>query len=78
MQARPKYPHVEVWQYHSEDRVQPTWVINATLRIENELFLKRRSGCQLIEPNDWLVRDLDAEPLWFSPITFQRHYEVIE
>jgi hypothetical protein len=75
MKARLKCSVHDVWQ-HSGGSV-PRWVFVATDENDNgELILVRRSGRQLIERGDWLIRDLDGEPMWMTNRDFKREYEI--
>jgi hypothetical protein len=51
-------------------------VIDCTEWHDDGLYLVRRSGKQRIEPLDWLIRDLDGDPMWMNNEDFQREYEL--
>lgn len=73
--AHRRYEIVEVWQLGVEGR--PPWVSSCTEARLDGLYLVRRSGKQRIEMYEWLVRDLDGEPAWYTDEEFQREYELI-
>jgi len=43
-----------------------------------EMFLKRRSGQQLMDYGDWIIQNLDGDPEWFTNEVFQEIYEKAE
>ena len=62
----PKAEPREAWQYTGRDGAfeWPLWVLNTTGwrgGNEEDLVLKRRSGLQVINLTDWLIRDLDGD-----------------
>ena len=75
--ARPRTATREVWQYSIRGILTPQWVIDCTEWHDDGLYLVRRSGKQRIEPMDFLIRDLDGEPLWMTADEFNRDYEII-
>lgn len=67
----------DVWQY-IVDVPWPTWVAMCVKwNDENQLVLVRGADKQVIEPTEWLIRDLDGKPMWLTDADFQRQYEVI-
>jgi hypothetical protein len=80
MLARLKTDTVEVWQYVSPS--MPAWVARYTVwhtNTDNDgLFLVRKSGKQRIEVNEWLIRDLDGDPMWMTNEEFDDEYEIID
>jgi hypothetical protein len=69
-------PSYEVWQYTGHTP-PPGWVIGCVeLRPNGELYLRRRSGLQLIRQGEWLIRDLDGEPSWATDAEFARDYQL--
>ena len=76
--ARLKTPEHEVWQIAWGVSRAPRWVVACTIWQNEALYLVRRSGKQLIDPGDWLIRDLDGEPLWVPDKDFRRDYVVVE
>jgi len=73
MKARRKTSTCDAWQFNTLD-CGPRWA-RTELRAD-ELYLVRRSGKQLIMLGDWLVRDLDGEPMWLTDVEFRRNYEL--
>jgi hypothetical protein len=71
--ARLKTSNHQVWQFNEN---LPTWVANCTELNSGDLYLVRRSGKQLIKPSEWLVQDLDGEPLWLTDTQFRSQYEI--
>jgi hypothetical protein len=77
----------EAWQFRPSNgqpnppgQELPYWVVMCTIWDPNtkEMYLQRRSGKQRIEAGEWLLRDLDGEPIWFTDDEFRRHYEVMK
>jgi len=64
----------EVWQYGSS--TMPAWVHCSVEPHPDGLYLVRRSGKQRIEFFEWLIRDLDGDPMWMTNEDFQREYEL--
>lgn len=83
MKVRKRTPVVDAWQHDgSPARTWPTWVQNCVTRKhvggETHLLLHRRSGIQVVNLTDWLVRNLDGEPEWMTDPTFVREdYEQV-
>ena len=74
--ARLRTTTQEVWQYAIRGILTPQWVIDCTEWHDDGLYLVRRSGKQRVDPLDWLIRDLDGDPLWMTNDDFQREYEL--
>jgi hypothetical protein len=74
--ARLKTPTVGVWQYWPDEPIDERWVANCTEQRGRELFLVRHSGKQLIQPGEWLIRNLDGDPTWISNADFWTTYEI--
>lgn len=79
MKARLRTETQDVWQYLGlwYLHLMPRWVANCTEVREKELFLTRTSGDQLIDIGNWLVRDLDGEPIWYQDADFKFKYETV-
>jgi hypothetical protein len=74
--ARLKTATREVWQYAFKGTPMPPWAERYTEWRPDGLYLVRRSGKQLIEANEWLIRDLDGDPEWMTDEDFRREYEL--
>lgn len=70
MKARLRNAIRDVWQNC------PPWVARCTEHRPDGLYLVRGPDKQLIEPGDWLIRDLDGYPKWSTDEDFKRNYEV--
>jgi hypothetical protein len=75
--ARLKTPAVEVWQYWKYNPMTAPWVYACTERRGDELYLDRRSGKQLIRAGEWLIRNLDGDPIWMDDQAFRATYELV-
>lgn len=67
----------DVWQFLYEGQAAPEWVLGCTEARKGKLVLVRGADKQVIEPTDWLIRNLDGKPMWSTDADFQRLYEVI-
>jgi hypothetical protein len=76
--ARLRTPTHDVWQYAPNYSLVPEWVEACTETSDDGLILVRQSGKQLIDHNDWLVRDPDGEPQWLTNWEFQVQYELVK
>jgi hypothetical protein len=77
--ARLKTELRDVWQHCGWNaRALPAWARNCTENRADGLYLVRLSGKQLIERGDWIIRDLDAEPLWMTDKDFRREYQIAD
>lgn len=65
---------VQAWQY-DDYYDMPRWVKMECLVNDGNLILDRRSGRQLVNPGEWLVRDLDGGIVWYSHEEFERTFE---
>jgi hypothetical protein len=74
MRVRPRGTVREAWQYQAGHK-RPPWVMRYTEFVDGEMILKRHSGKQRIEYSEWLVWNLDGDPIWFTNDEFQRMYE---
>jgi hypothetical protein len=78
MKVRQIMPIQDAWQC---DGPRPNWVMNCTERKEEDgeavVVVRRRTGKQLVREGEWLVRDLDGDPLWFTNNVFWEQYEMV-
>jgi len=78
IQVRPKADKRIAWQYnYGERNTWPEWVENNTKWIDDELFLKRRSGNQLMLHGDWLIKDLDGGIIWCRNVDIWNEWEKV-
>jgi hypothetical protein len=75
--ARPRTIPDEVWQYWPFNFITEPWVSRCTEQRGCDLFLVRRSGKQLIQPGEWLIRNLDGDPIWMDNEDFRATYELL-
>lgn len=77
MKARLKAKPIDAWQNNNNSFV-PVWVANCCQYNEQEeLFLIRRSGKQLVKNGEWIIRNLDGDPIWMTDEEFKETYEVV-
>ena len=76
MKARRKTPLLDVWVYSSTATTVPMWAVGHIIVDGEDVYLIRRSGKQLLNRGEWLVRDLDGEPEWMTNKDFARLYEL--
>lgn len=74
MLVYPKRQPSEAWQY-KPPQYMPLWVFNCTMWGEGGLLHKRRSGNQLLNIDEWLVRDLDGEINFYTDAEMWRIFE---
>jgi hypothetical protein len=77
MRARRKMVTHDVWQYVELFGAKPLWVLGCTEAHYGDLYLVRSSGRQRLELGDYLIRDLDGEPMWSTDADFRREYEML-
>lgn len=82
MRVLPKTEPRDAWQYVPEQGAfeWPLWVLNSTSwggENEDDLFLVRRSGKQLVKPGDWLIRDLDGDPERLTDAEMRKQYQQV-
>jgi len=65
---------VQAWQC---GRDMPAWVMLTCVVVGDDLVLDRPSGRQVVNPGEWLVRDLDGGVTWFPPEEFEECFEEI-
>ena len=69
-------PVIDAWQYQPGKHF-PTWVRQYLEQRDEELLLKRMSGKQLLLPGEWVVRDLDGDPEWYTSDDFFKTFRVV-
>jgi hypothetical protein len=74
MKARLRTEIRDVWQ--NDTTTRPAWVVRHTEDRPDGLYLLRGPDKQLIEPGDWLIRNLDGYPEWSTDQDFRRDYEM--
>jgi len=67
----------EAWQYQAGHK-RPPWVMRYTEFTNGIMLLKRSSGKQSIEYGEWIVRNLDGDPCWFTDDEFQGLFEEVK
>lgn len=76
IKVRLKTEEREAWQYNGITHAPP-WVKIEYSEDYKSPFLIRRSGKQLINLTDWIIRDLDGEPEWLTNDEMIKKYERI-
>jgi len=77
IEVKPKSQTLRAWQYNGQPMSDwPDWVLENLTRVGTELFLKRRSGLQLLSQTEWLLKHPDERDLrWSTDAEFKRDYE---
>jgi len=65
IQVRPKADKRIAWQYCGQiPDMWPIWVRKCCFKGSQGMILTRASGRQVVDENDWLIKDLDGGIIW--------------
>lgn len=68
---------VMVWQYKGQlSSSWPSWVKKCCLIINDTFIHDKDTGRQALYENEWLVKNLDGEVIYYSDVKFRKEYEI--
>lgn len=76
IQVRPKADKRIAWQYAFSSPL-PDWVKNGTKWLDGDLILDRKSGRQIVEFTDWLIKDIDSGISWCTDVDMWKEWEKV-
>lgn len=74
MRVVPKVEPCDAWQYDGMLGYAPEWVQSRCEYRSGSLVVLRKSGPQVVNIRDWLIRNLDGDPEWVTDEEMRKTY----